>query len=158
MSGESPVVDAATTDRHKGVVRRLVVARNAGDTADLAEIIHPDWTLVNPTVTLSSRGPQAMAEAFARVKSLFPDSTVTIEDLVAEGDKVVTRYSWAATHQIDLNTRDGRLTSRPSDPPDGRSLRFTGIAIDRFHEGRIIETWENQDALGLLQQLGQIPS
>ncbi len=77
----------------------------------------------------------------------FPDLNVTIEDIIAEGDKVVTRYTFRGTHKGDL----GEI------PPTGKEVTTTGITIDRFADGKIVESWFNGDDLGLWQQLGLIP-
>ena len=77
-----------------------------------------------------------------------PDLTARIEDLVAEGDKVVVRFTAEGTHE-------GTLLGVP---PTGKRLRVSGISIYRLAEGKIVEHWEEGDRLGLLQQLGVIPT
>lgn len=78
----------------------------------------------------------------------FPDIHVHIEDLFAEGDKLVTRWSAHGTH-------DGELMGIP---PTGKKAAVSGIAIDRFENGQSVEHWEVFDQVGLMQQLGVIPS
>ena len=80
-------------------------------------------------------------------RTAFPDLHVTIEDIIAEGDKVVTRWTVRGTHKGEL----GEI------PPTGKEVTFTGITIDRFDGGKSVESWWNDDDLGLLQQLGVIP-
>ena len=77
-----------------------------------------------------------------------PDLRVTIEDLVAEGDKVAVRRSYAGTHQ-------GELLGIPA---TGKQVRIGSISIFRLAEGKIAEHWEQWDRLALLQQLGVIPA
>jgi predicted ester cyclase len=80
-------------------------------------------------------------------RGAFPDIAHTIEDQVAEGDKVVTRLRAHATHKGELM----------GIPPTGEEVTIEGISIWRIANGKIKECWVNYDALGLLQQLGAIP-
>jgi steroid delta-isomerase-like uncharacterized protein len=80
--------------------------------------------------------------------SAFPDLHLTIEDQIAEGDKVVTRWTARGTHT-------GQLMGVP---PTGKPMVVTGIRIDRLLGGKIVETWAEIDQLGMLQELGAIPA
>ncbi len=84
----------------------------------------------------------------ADFQQAFPDLQSTIEDQVAEGDKVVTRFRTRGTHQGE---------SEDLGPPTGNRMEVTGITIEQFSEGKIVEDWTNWDALGLMQQLGLAP-
>jgi predicted ester cyclase len=77
----------------------------------------------------------------------FPDIHLHVEDLFAEGDKLVTRWSAQGTHTGELM----------GIPPTGRKATIGGIAIDRFENGQSVEHWEIFDQFGLMQQLGVIP-
>jgi len=77
----------------------------------------------------------------------FPDARATIEDMVAEGDKVAVRVTWRGTHQGDFI----------GIPPTGKTFEMTNTAIFRIADGKWAETWATVDNLGLLQQLGVIP-
>ena len=77
-----------------------------------------------------------------------PDLRVTIQELVAEADKVAVRRSYAGTHQGELL----------GVPPTGKQVRIGGISIFRLAEGKIAEQWEQLDRLALLQQLGALPT
>ena len=83
------------------------------------------------------------------VRSAFPDSHHAIEDLIAEGDKVVTRFTWSGTHHGEFE----------GIPPKGRRISVGGIWIHRLEDGRIVEGrgWGQVDWLGLLRQLGALP-
>ena len=91
-------------------------------------------------------------EAFRQFGSLyfsaFPDLQITPEDLIAEGDKVTMRYGWCGTHKGELM----------GIPPTGKQVVTSGISILRVTNGKIAEQWDNFDNLGMLQQLGIIPS
>jgi len=73
---------------------------------------------------------------------------ITVEDQIAEGDKVVTRWAARGTHQ-------GELIGMP---PSSNQVTTKGITIDCFSDGKVVETWDNYDALGMMQQVGTIPS
>ncbi len=77
----------------------------------------------------------------------FPDVVSTIEDLIAEGDKVVARWRSRATHQGEYMGIS----------PTGKDVEFTGISIYRIEEGKIAESWNSEDQLGLLRQIGGVP-
>ncbi len=80
------------------------------------------------------------------LRAAFPDLHYTVEDQIAEGDKVVTRYMASGTHQSELM----RIA------PTGNWVEITGISITRIQDGRIEEIWENYDTLGMMQQLGVV--
>jgi len=82
------------------------------------------------------------------IRSALPDLRITLEDDVAEGDKVVSRWRAQGTHQGGLMDI----------APTGNEVAFTGITIHRIEDGKIVEEWENWDALGLMQQIGAVPS
>jgi predicted ester cyclase len=81
----------------------------------------------------------------------WPDIRDTVEDQVAEGDKVVTRWTARATHTQTGQTEFGPIA------PTQKQMSITGINIQRISGGRLVERWSNQDDLGLMQQLGAIP-
>jgi steroid delta-isomerase-like uncharacterized protein len=83
-------------------------------------------------------------EAFARVRVTFPDFHATVEDLVAEGDRVAYRWTFRGTHLGDL----GGI------PPTGKAAAWSVIGVARFVDGRIAERWQRLDTAGLLRQLG----
>ena len=94
------------------------------------------------------QGPAGVAEYVGRLREGVPDLTITVEEQIAEGDKVATR--WTAR-----GTQEGELMGIE---PTGRAATVTGITIQRFDEhGQIVEGWTNWDMLGLLQQLGVAP-
>jgi len=93
-------------------------------------------------------GPQGLKDAVTVLRSAFPDDHHTIEDLVAEGDKVVVRTTLTGTHQ-------GNFLGLA---PTGKHITNTSIHIFRITSGKIVEAWANRDDLGVLQQLGAIPA
>jgi predicted ester cyclase len=79
---------------------------------------------------------------------LRPKSSNETSDQIAEEDKVVTRFRTRGAHQGE---------SEDLGPPTGNRIEVTGITIERFSDGKIVEDWTNFDALGLMQQLGLVP-
>jgi steroid delta-isomerase-like uncharacterized protein len=93
-------------------------------------------------------GPEGIHTVVGMYRSAFPDTQFTIDDQIAEGDRVVTRWSARGTN-------NGSLMGMP---PSGRPISITGISIERFVDGKMAETWVNFDALGMMQQIGVIPA
>ena len=94
------------------------------------------------------RGSEGIKRYAAEVRDAFPDVRVTVEDQVAEGEEVATRYTLVGTHRGELM----------GIPPTGNPVEIVGVAIDRLANGKIVESWDNYDALGMMQQLGVIPA
>lgn len=88
--------------------------------------------------------PQQSIGAF---RAGFPDLQVTIDDQIAEGDKIVTRWTTRGTHTGSLF----------GIPPTGQGMVMTGISIYRIVEGKLVEGWVQSDQLGMMQQLGLAP-
>ena len=136
-----------STEENKAAARRFIDAFNRKDLDGLASSVSPD--VVNhalmPGLPPGLEGWKMMAGMFF---AAFPDMQVEINDLVAEGDKVVTR--WTAR-----GTNTGEMMGMPA---SGKSVTLTGITIDHYRDGKSFEHWENLDMLGMMQQLGVIPT
>ena len=87
-------------------------------------------------------------QMIAHFQDAFPDGRNTSEELLAEGDKVVQRWTFRGTHQGAFQ----------GIPPTGKPVTLTGISIWRVAGGTIVESWHELDTLGLMQQLGVIPT
>src|SRR5262249_13595553 len=137
-------------EANKAVVRRLHDATNTRDlnliSNTMDELIEPTAAIRTP-LPIDSTGAQALTEVFARLLEIFPDLQVTIEDLIAERDKVVSRNTVTGTHQGDYLGH----------PATGRSVSYDEVFIFRFVDGRIAETWGVVDVLSALVQIGAIP-
>jgi steroid delta-isomerase-like uncharacterized protein len=94
------------------------------------------------------RGLEEARQFVSMYKSAFPDLNFTVEDVIAEGEKVVTRYTVRGTHQGE---------TEEFGPPTGRQVELEGITIHRIEDGKIVEEWEGYDNLSVLQQLGLVP-
>jgi predicted ester cyclase len=89
-----------------------------------------------------------MKQGLTRAQAAFSDISITVEDQIAEGDKVVSRWTIRGTHKGEYM----------GIAPTGKQVTITGISIYRIEKGKIVEDWANSDMLGMLQQLGAIPS
>jgi steroid delta-isomerase-like uncharacterized protein len=143
-------VSTAQTTANKATFGRLTDAVNSGD-ADLIsqtidEVVESD-VLIRTPLPVDATGPQALKQVWASLLRAFPDLHVTIEDLIAEGDKVVARNTVTGTQQGEYMGR----------PPTGKPVTYNEIFILRFANGRIAETWGVVDVLSQMRQLGTIP-
>jgi steroid delta-isomerase-like uncharacterized protein len=93
-------------------------------------------------------GRDAMAQGSQVYLDAFPDLHMSFDDQIADGDRVVTRWTGSGTHLGELH----------GIPPTGRAAQISGIYIHRLSGGMVAETWASFDRLGLLQQLGVIPA
>ncbi len=139
-----------STEANKAIVVQLYEEIfNKGD-LDLADkLIAPNAITHDPQLPPSvPSGPQGLKAVVTMLRSAFPDDHHTLEDLVAEGDKVVVRTTHTGTHR-------GTFLGLP---PTGKHIANTSIHIFRIASGQLVEVWANRDDLGLLQQLGAIPA
>ena len=136
-----------TTEQNKAVVRRFFEASEASDQAALNEVLAPDLVAYSD----HAPGPQnreVHVQGIRMFNAAFNDVHFTIEDQIAEGDKVATRATWRAVHS------KGDFQGLP---PTGKQLAASGTTIERIKDGKIVERWVNADLLGMLQQLGLVP-
>ena len=147
-------MSTAQATSNKATLRRfhdaMNNAMNAGDAELIAktidEFVEPD-VLIRTPLPVDATGAQALKEVFGRLHRAFPDLHITVEDVIAEGDKVVGRNSVTGTHQGEYMGR----------PPTGKSITYNEIFIFRFAGGRIAETWGVVDVFSRMKQLGAIP-
>jgi steroid delta-isomerase-like uncharacterized protein len=137
--------------QNKATFGRLHDAMNSGDvdviSKTIDEVVTPDVVIRTP-LPIDATGAQAMKQVWAVLLRAFPDLHVAVEDLIAEGDKVVCRNTVTGTHQGEYMGR----------PPTGRSIAYNEIFIFRFAGGRIAETWGVVDVLSQMRQLGVLPA
>jgi steroid delta-isomerase-like uncharacterized protein len=140
--------DPATSN--KATFGRFHDAVNSGDADVISkmidEVVEPEVRIGTP-LPIEATGAEALKQVWATLLRAYPDLHVTVEDLIAEGDKVVCRNGVTGTHQGDYMGL----------PPTGRSVTYSEIFIFRFEGGRIAETWGVVDVLAQLRQLGAIP-
>ena len=117
------------------------------DKAELVDKLYATDFILHDAASPGVLGLEGVKQNVSRNRAAFPDLHYAIEDMIAEGDKVVTRYTITATHQGELM----------GIPPTGEQGTVTGITIHRIADGKIMEGWSNWDALGMMQQMGVIP-
>jgi steroid delta-isomerase-like uncharacterized protein len=119
---------------------------SAGNLALADELLAPDYVMHFPgaPASVDREGHKQLVMMF---RTGFPDWNETVEDVIAEGDKVVIRVTGRGTHEGEFQ----------GIPPTGNRVTATGVGIGRIEDGRIAETWAEYDALGMMQQLGVIP-
>jgi steroid delta-isomerase-like uncharacterized protein len=136
------------SEQNKAIVRRTFEeAWNKGDLAVLDEIYATD-VIAHSAPPGQAGGLKGARQFFGIYLGAFPDTHMEVEDQVAEEDKVVTRWTATGTHK-------GELMGMPA---TGKQVRISGITINRLEGGQIVEEWATFDQLGMLQQLGAIPS
>jgi len=136
-----------STEDNKALVRRVIDIINQKNLDAAHEVIGSDYVYKAPG-SPAMRGPEGFKELIGGYVSAFPDLHMTILDLVAEGDRVVAR--WTAT-----GTQRGELMGVA---PTGKQATVVGIIMSRCADGKIVEEHEVFDTLGLLQQLGALPA
>jgi steroid delta-isomerase-like uncharacterized protein len=140
-----PEKERPVSEENKALASRGWEAVSRGDLDALDEVYAPDLVWHEPDEDI--RGIEAAKRFVAMYLSAFPDISITVEDAIAEGDKVVTRWTARGTHRGEL------LGIAPTE----ERITVTGITVHRVQDGRIVEEWESPDNLGLLQQVGAIP-
>jgi steroid delta-isomerase-like uncharacterized protein len=131
---------------NKALVRRSIEeAINKGNLAVIDEMAAPNYVYHEPTAG-EVKGPDGLKKLIAMYRGAFPDVRMTIDEQIAEGDLVVTRWTVRGTHRGELM---GVAAS-------GKQIAVTGIVITRFANGKAVEEWENYDALGMMRQIGAI--
>ena len=123
---------------------------NNGNFEAADELYSPDYVNHDPVSPEVPPGPEGVKQLAKMYRRAFPDLRFAIDEMLASGDRVVTRWTGEGTHR-------GALRGLPA---SGRQARVTGISIHRIAGGRIVETWVNWDTLGMMEQLGaaQVPA
>lgn len=136
------------SERTKLVSRTLVQeVWNRGNFTLVDELVSPDFRGHSSSPETDTRGVDGYRAYHGSLRAAFPDLRYTIEDQIAEGDKVVTRWTARGTHR-------GAFAGIPA---TGRSATISGVTTDRIVDGKNAECWTNLDELSLLQQLGVMP-
>lgn len=135
------------SEENKALVRRIVEeAWNKGNLAVVDELLSPDYVLHIP-LPGEAPGRKGYEQAVSMHRTAFTDFRLMIEDMVAEGDKVVIRWTIRGTHKGEYM----------GIAPTSKEVTYTGISIRRFEGGKIAEEWLELDTLGLMQQMGVVP-
>ena len=137
------------SEQNKALVRRAVEeVWNGRNFANLSAFVASDIVIHATLPEGKIHGPEGIQHFYGALHNAFPDLHFTIEDQIAEGDRVVTRWTATGTHTGAFQ----------GIPPTGTRFKLSGIDIDRIAGGKVVECWPNADELGLLQQLGVLPA
>jgi steroid delta-isomerase-like uncharacterized protein len=134
---------------NKAIVRRWsddLWSQGKLEVAD--EIVAPDYVRHDPGDPFPARGPEDVKRLVSMLRAMLPDLTITIEDMIGEGDRVMIRYIAVAT---DTEGFMGK-------PATGIETRTVAMQLFRLANGQIVESWAVRDDLGTLRQLGHLPA
>ena len=136
-----------SVEENKASARRVIEEIwNQGKVEVVDELYAPSFVNHRPSPgTTSDR--EGLKQDVAQTRRAFPDGNLTVDDIIAEGDLVVSRWTFTGTHTEDLW----------GIPATGKRVRLTGIHMDRIVNGQCTEEWSESDVLGMMQQLGVIP-
>jgi steroid delta-isomerase-like uncharacterized protein len=136
------------SEQNKTIVRRLFEELcNKGNLPVADELIAPTYTHHDAATSDVGRGPESEKKRVTMYRNAFADFRLTIEDIIAEGETVMARWSCRGAHKGELN----------GIAPTGKQFAISGVTVARVANGKIVEGWVNWDALSLMQQLGVVP-
>ncbi|MFL5586864.1 MAG: ester cyclase [Ktedonobacteraceae bacterium] len=137
-----------TTETNKAIIRRIVEEiQNRDNLALIDELLAPNFVNHTPAPGLPP-DREGIKQLLSMFRAAFPDGSMTIEDMIAEGDKVVSRKTYRGTHQGEFM----------GIPPTGRHVTVGLIDIMHIVDDKVVEHWNVGDDLSMLQQLGVLPS
>ena len=142
--GDNPM----SVEENKALVSRFTEeVYGKGNIALIDKFLSPDYVFPAPPpgVTPDQEG---IKQFVSMHHTAFPDFRLMVKDIIAEGDKVVNRWTWSGTHKGEFM----------GIPPTGKYVTLTGISIHRIEDGKIAEQWHEVDMMGLMQQFGVVPS
>ena len=132
-----------SVEANKAQTRQIIdQGWNKGNMDALDDLISPDF--VNRTASKPNETRDGFKQRVQMIRTAFPDWEMTADEMLGEGDRVVTRWRARGTHRGSFR----------GIPATGKKIEVTGIAIDRVLDGKRVEGWVEWDMLGLLQQLG----
>jgi steroid delta-isomerase-like uncharacterized protein len=136
------------SEENKAQVRRLLEEGfSQGHTEVVDQVFNPDFVCYDPNSESGEvRGSETIKGEIEYFRNAIPDLTYTIEDQIAEGDKVVTRYTASGTHQGEFFGVGAT----------GEWITMSGIIVDRLEDGKMVEEWPEYDLLGVMRQLGAV--
>ncbi len=136
-----------SAENNKAAVRSFNEAFNAGDLDGAVAVFAPNAVIHNSgaPAPLNVEGFKQFGGVFL---TAFPGGKLTIEDLIVDGDKIVSRITYRGTHAGDMM----------GIPPTGKPVTVSAMIIDQFSNGKIVESWRLFDQMSMMQQLGVIPT
>src|SRR5712692_10901117 len=136
------------SEQNKDLVCRLLLEKKNKSNLSVADqLFSPNYAHHDPSTPDFGRGPESERKRATLYRTAFPDLQLPIEDIIAEGETVMARWSCRGTHKGDLS----------GIAPTGKQFTISGVSIARFSGSKMAEGWINWDAQGLMQQLGVVP-
>ena len=135
------------SERNKALARAEFEIWSTGELDRLDDLVADDVVHHDPYDPHAADGLEGLKKTIELNRTAFPDMRIEIEDQVAEGDKVVTRWVATMTHEGNLGGAE----------PTGKRVTLAGTTIERFENGKVVESWRSMDTLGLLRQIGALP-
>jgi steroid delta-isomerase-like uncharacterized protein len=132
-----------TPEDNKALVRRWFAELDAGNLDIIAELVPEDYVDHNPAIGGLPAGRAGIRAYVAMLRAAFPDAYHTIEDQMAEGDKVMTRLTACGTFCNEILGYQ----------PNGRVVKVSGIAVHRIANGQLVEHWAHLDMTGFMEQI-----
>jgi len=132
----------------KQIVRRLFEEPWTGNWGVIDEFVAPGYIGYDPAEPEPIRGPAGVRANVEKYLAGFPGGAITVDDQIAEGDKVATRWTGRGTHTGEI----------AGIAPTGRDVTVSGLTISRLENGMVVEEWTTWDTLGMLIQLGAVPA
>ncbi len=136
-----------SSEQNKAIVRRTFDEPWKGNLEVVDELIAGDYVGHDPANPEPLRGPEGVKAFISTYRTAFPDARITVEQQLAEGELVATRWTGRGTHRQELMGIE----------PTGKQVTVSGLTISRLADGKIVEEWSNWDTFGMLQQLGAVP-
>jgi predicted ester cyclase len=134
-------------EKNKLIVLEMYKSFDQGNLEKVQELLAPNFLAHIPGATAALNQEAFMQSVLMAFRSAFPDGIHQFEDVIAEGDQVVTRGTFSGTHLGELQ----------GIPPTGKQITIAFFHIDRIVDGKLVEHWGQSDLLALMQQLGIIP-
>lgn len=130
---------------HETTLEQLFEGVWGGANPDCAdELVHAEYVIHDRELAETYRGPELYRQLAAATREIVPDASFSIDDVLADGDRVALRWTMTGTHEGPAYGLEAT----------GERVTMEGIEIDRFEDGLLAETWARSDTLGLLEQLG----
>ncbi len=137
-----------SVEDNKEIASRFIQVWGNGSLDIISELAAPSFTVLYPIFPRVFQGSESFKQMMVMFRAAFPDSSLKVEEIFGEGDKVVVRWTFSGTHQ-------GSLMKIPA---SGKKVSWTGITIYKIIKGKVVEERGEEDFVGFLRQAGVIPA
>jgi steroid delta-isomerase-like uncharacterized protein len=137
-----------SSEQNKNIVRRAFEEPWKGNLEVVDELYASNYVGHDPSMPEPLRGPEGVKDFISTYRAAFPDARITVEQQLAEGDLVATRWTGRGTHEGELMG----IT------PTGKQVTVSGLTITRLEGDKIVEAFLNWDTFGMMQQLDAVPA